>query len=204
MPELQPRPGLLAPTSRLHCLSHPLGLQELCLLLRLEAHQIGPEPPAPAPASPSITITRPDPLQAVQTQPRTFLGLRLSWVTSTPRMEERAVREGRVKARQLGRAACRRPSPALGGLRHSIPLQISYTQLSPSPPPVPPGLGGKGSPACSLHTAHGEQRLQPTPPRQLLSVRQEHRSAGSWQRCPQPRPCPQHVQEGPPEEKGGL
>lgn len=97
---------------------------------------------------------------------------------------ERGVREGRVKGLAAGEGSLQTPSPALGGLHHSIPLQISYTQLSPSPPPVPLGLGGKGSPACSLHTAHGEQRLQPTPLRQLLSVRQEHRSAGSWQRCP--------------------
>lgn len=116
----------------------------------------------------------------------------------------RKVREGRVKGSAAGAGSLQPAQPYTG---RPVPFHSFADQLHPAvslPTSVPLGLGGKGSPACSLHTAHGEQRLQPTPPRQLLSVRQEHRSAGSWQRCPQPRPCPQHVQEGPPEEKGGL
>lgn len=59
---------------------------------------------------------------------------------------EKEEKEG-LKAQRLEWAACRQPSSAMGGLNHSIPLQISYTQLSPSLLPVPLGLGGKGSPA---------------------------------------------------------
>ena len=115
---------------------------------------------------------------------------------------EKEVREGRVKGSAAGEGRLQTAQPSTG---RPGPFHSFADQLHPAvslPTSVPLGLGGKGSPACSLHTAHGEQRLQPMPPRQLLSVRQEHRSAGSWQRCPQPRPCPQHVQEGPLRRKG--
>lgn len=183
-------PSLLWPLASVA--GQPWGFQEP-FLLRQGALQVGPAPSVSANTLLSgWVLCRPSHGSQFL---EGFLRAWLNRVASTPRKEwrEQKEKEG-LKAQRL-EWACRQPSSVLGGLNHSIPLQISYTQLSLSLLPVPLGLGGKGSPAWGLHTAHGEQRLQPTPPRQLLSVRQEHRSAGSWQRCPKPSP-PQHMQEG--------
>lgn len=115
---------------------------------------------------------------------------------------EREAREGRVKGSAAGEGGLQTAQPSTG---RPGPFHSFADQLHPAvslPTSVPLGLGGKGSPACSLHTARGEQRLQPTPPRQLLSVRQEHRSAGSWQRCPSPGPAPNMCRRGPLRRKG--
>lgn len=137
---LSSNPGwssLLWPHS-LHCVNHPLGSLRALSPSKTESSPYRPQACSSCPSLFNSNYHKAWSSARCLHPSGDIPGTWLSWMTSTSKMEgtEKKERQG-LKAQQLGRAACSRPSPALGALCHSIPLQISYTQLSPSPPQCP-------------------------------------------------------------------